>query len=101
LIDVRRAKHRPPLRLRRQRNRTGDLRPRLLRRSYDVRRRLVDHRVIEGLEANPNATCHGNIPGYRGQGIGDSEGTRASSPVSPPPYPYFRIFVTTPAPTVR
>src|SRR5581483_2076530 len=58
LVDVRRTEDRPALRLGGQRNGTGDLRPRLLRRPHDVRRRLVDHGVIEGLETDANSACH-------------------------------------------
>src|SRR5690348_12616408 len=58
LVDVRRPEDRPPLRLRRQRNRTGYLRSRLFRCPHDVRRRLIDHRVIEGLEANSDSASH-------------------------------------------
>src|SRR6185312_2812458 len=58
LVDVRRPEDRPPLRLRRQRNRAGHLRARLLRRPHDVRRRLIDHRVIEGFETDSDSACH-------------------------------------------
>src|ERR1700722_18570406 len=78
LVDVRRAQHRPPLRLRRQRDRPRHLLAGLLGRAHNVSRRLIDHRVIEGLETDANSTSHGDIPN-----------------------PYFKILVTTPAPTVR
>src|ERR1043165_6159813 len=58
LVHVRGAKDRPPLRLRRQRNRARHLRAGLLRRPDDVGRGLVDHRVIEGLQPNANSACH-------------------------------------------
>src|SRR5687767_5550631 len=58
LVDVRRAKHGPALRLRGQRDGTGHLRARLLRRAHDVRRGLVDHRVVERLETDANSASH-------------------------------------------
>src|SRR3954462_2868211 len=58
LVDVRGTKNRPTLRLGRERNRTRHLFARLLCPPTDVGRRLVDHRVIEGLETDANATCH-------------------------------------------
>src|SRR5690348_14993240 len=82
LVHVRGTEHRPPLRLRRERDRPRHLRPRLLRRADDVRRRLIDHRVIECLETDANSTGH-------------DEYSRKSL------VRYLRIFATTPAPTVR
>src|SRR5687768_540695 len=61
LVDVRRAQHRPPLRLRRQRNRPRYLRPRLLRRPHDVCGRLVDEGVVECLETNANSSSHWSL----------------------------------------
>src|SRR5436190_5389140 len=58
LVDVRGTEDRPSLCLGGKRNGTRHLRPRLLRRSYDVRRRLVDHRVIEGLETDSDSASH-------------------------------------------
>src|SRR6185295_648745 len=78
LVNVRRAQNCPPLRLCRQRNRTTYLRARLLGRADDVRRGLIDDGVVKRLEPNSNSSCH----------IVLSVG-------------YLRIFVTTPAPTVR
>src|SRR6185503_2970583 len=52
LVDVWRPQDGPPLRLGRQRDRTGHLRARFLRRAHDVRRGLVDHRVVERLETD-------------------------------------------------
>src|SRR5439155_933442 len=60
-----------------QRDGSRHLRARLLRRADDVRRGLVDERVVECFQANPNFSRHR----YLGS--------------------YFRILVTTPAPTVR
>src|SRR5439155_904095 len=77
LVDVRAAQHRPHLPLRGQRDGSRHLRARLLRRADDVRRGLVDERVVECFQANPNFSRHR----YLGS--------------------YFRILVTTPAPTVR
>src|SRR5687767_13618700 len=62
LVDVRRAKHREQLPSRRERNRTRDDRPRLLRGAYDVLGRLIDHRVIERLEPNSNPVGHRSRP---------------------------------------
>src|SRR3989441_875333 len=75
LVDVRAAEHRPQLPLGRQRDGPRDLRAGLLGRAHDVGRGLVDQRVVEGLEANPDLASHARL--------------------------YFRILVTTPAPTVR
>src|SRR5207245_761705 len=60
----------------RQRDRPRDLRARLLRGAHDVGRGLVDQGVVEGFETDADSASH--------------KGPR-----------YFRIFVTTPAPTVR
>src|SRR5205807_10527769 len=59
------------------RDRSRDLRPGLLRRAHDVGRRLVDQRVVERFETNPDSASHSCSASY------------------------FRIFVITPAPTVR
>src|SRR6266571_3954122 len=75
LVDVRAAEHRPQLPLCRQRNRTRDLRAGFLSGTDNVRRGLINQRVIEGFE--PDA----NLAGHYGS--------------------YLRILVTTPAPTVR
>jgi len=58
LVDVRRAKDGPALRLRGKRDRSGDLGPRLLRGPHDVRRSLVDHGVIERLQSDANTSSH-------------------------------------------
>src|ERR1041385_1805426 len=58
LVDVRRTEHRPALRLRRERNRSRHLCPRLFRRTNDVGGSLIDHCVIEGLETNADSTSH-------------------------------------------
>src|SRR3954466_14420486 len=55
LVDVRRTEDRPALRLRRQRDRTGHLSARLLRRPNDVGRGLIDDRVVKGLEPDTNS----------------------------------------------
>src|SRR3989449_940636 len=77
LVDVRAAEHRPQLPLRGQRDGPRHLRARLLRGADDVRRGLVDERVVECLETDANLACHRCLGSY------------------------FKIFVTTPAPTVR
>src|SRR3989475_3083 len=76
LVDVRAAQHRPHLPLRGQRDGSRHLRARLLRRADDVRRGLVDERVVECFETNPDFARHRCLGSY------------------------FKIFVTTPAPTV-
>src|SRR3569833_2840196 len=58
LVDVRRTEDRPALRLRRERNRTGLLRARLLCRPHDVGRGLFDNCVIYCLEQDTNSACH-------------------------------------------
>src|SRR5690606_10351987 len=58
LVDVRRAQHRPALHARGQRDRSAHPRTRLLRRTHDVRGGLVDHRVIERLESDPDLPSH-------------------------------------------
>src|SRR5207302_4755311 len=73
--------HGPPLRLGGQWNRATHVGARLLRRPHNVRRRLIDHRVIERLETNPDSASHSECLLLREC--------------------YARIFVTTPAPTVR
>ena len=52
------TQHRPPLGLDRQRDRARHLRPGLFRRAHDVRRGLVQHHVVERLEADPDLACH-------------------------------------------
>src|SRR5690606_36462773 len=54
LVDVRRAQHRPALHTRRQRDRPAHPRTGFFRRTDDVRCGLVDHRVIERLESDPD-----------------------------------------------
>src|SRR5690606_14595166 len=49
LVDVRRAEHGPALNARRERDRPANPRAGLLRRTHDIRRSLIDHRVIETL----------------------------------------------------
>src|SRR6266550_2510944 len=58
LVDVRAAQHRPELPLRGQWNRTRDLCTGLFRGPHDVRGRLVDQRMIERFEPNPNLAGH-------------------------------------------
>src|SRR4051812_18711621 len=101
LVDVRRPQHGPPLRLRRQRNRTGHLRARLLRRAHDVRRGLVDHRVVERLETDSNSSSHGSMSWEPGAGSRKAGAFRSRLPATGSRLVYARIFVTTPAPTVR
>src|SRR5690606_18823385 len=60
LVDMRRAQHRPALHARGQRDRSAHPRTRLLRRPNDVRGSLVDHRVIERLESDPDLPSHGS-----------------------------------------
>src|SRR5512138_893571 len=80
LIDVRAPEHGPALGLDRQRDRARDLGPGLLGGAHDVRGGLIEHDVVESLEADANLLRHLNPLTVRR---------------------YFRILVTTPAPTVR
>src|SRR5690606_7529323 len=101
LGDVRRAHHRPALHARGQRDRSAHPRPRLLRRTHDVRGGLVDHRVIERLESDPDLPSHARSPillPRREPGVGNGPGPCARARARPS---YCRISVTTPAPTVR
>src|SRR5262249_21970987 len=102
LVDVRRTEDCPALRLRRERNRAGDLRARLLRRPHDVGRGLIDHCMIECLEPNTDSACHSRFSESVGGGRRAMGGGRSRpSPITHHPSSYARIFVTTPAPTVR
>src|SRR5688500_18172807 len=58
LVDVRRAEHRPALNAGRQRDRPAHARARLLGRAYDIRGRLIDHRVIERLQSDSDLAGH-------------------------------------------
>src|ERR1043165_134411 len=84
LVHVRGAEHRPPLRLRRQRNRARHLRAGLLRRPHDVGRRLVDHRVIERLEPNSDSSSHMNFQETGNREPGPGSGDRSPFPVRCP-----------------
>src|SRR5204862_6522870 len=63
----------------RQRDGTRHLRAGLLGGAHDVGRRLIDQRVVERFETNPDLACHWFLGRFDR---------------------YFMIFVTTPAPTV-
>src|SRR3546814_11880212 len=69
LVDVRRAQHRELLDACRQRNRPAYLRTGALRRPGDLRGRLAEHPVIEGLQANAisEERCVGKACGNRGR----------------------------------
>src|SRR3546814_9686469 len=56
LVDVRRAQHRELLDACRQRNRPAYLRTGALRRPDDLRGRLVEHPVIEGLRSEEHTS---------------------------------------------
>src|SRR4029079_14766365 len=122
LVHVRRAEHRPPLRLCRQRNRPRHLRARLLlvlvrcgnrprhlrasllSRPHDVGGRLIDDGVIERLETDADSTSHvlSLVRWEPGRGNRELEpNDRLPVPGSQFPTSYFKILVTTPAPTVR
>src|SRR3989475_11343837 len=58
LVDVRAAEHRPQLPLCRQRNRTRDLRAGFLSGTDNVRRGLINQRVIEDFEPDANLAGH-------------------------------------------
>src|SRR6476646_9596424 len=58
LVDVRAPEHRPPLGLDRQRDRSRHLRAGLLGGAHDVRGSLVEHDVVEGLQADANLLSH-------------------------------------------
>src|SRR5213596_720874 len=77
LVDVGAPEHRPQLPLGGQRNGPRDLRAGLFRGAHDVGRGLIDQGVVERFETNPDSASHSCSASY------------------------FRIFVTTPAPTVR
>src|SRR3989475_12569294 len=85
LVDVRAAQHRPELPLGGLRDWPRNLGSGLLGRAHDFGRGLVDQRVVECLQANPDFASHGSL---------DSAFSRQQSA-------YFLIFVATPAPTVR
>src|SRR5262249_51275196 len=78
----------PALGLHRQRNRSRHLRTGLFSGAHDVGRGLVEHLVIERLQANTDLLRHRLL----------DSGLTAALALR---LPYFRILVTTPAPTVR
>src|SRR6202035_878696 len=84
LVDMGRAQHRELLDLGRQRDRPAHPRSGPLGRVNDLARRLVEHAVIIGPQANAYVLiiyCHASAPGRR-----------------PRRRYYFRILATTPAP---
>src|SRR6185369_7402589 len=58
LVDVRRAEHGDPFDLRRQGNRSADLRARALGRVHDIHRRLVDDLVVVTFDPDANSLSH-------------------------------------------
>src|ERR1017187_5470578 len=103
---MRRTQHGPPLHLHRQRDRTRHLRPGLFRRAHDVRRGLVEHHVVKRLEADPDLACHSEflshvIPSAARDRVTTGRPFAMLRVLKQPQSGYLRIFVTTPAPTVR
>ncbi len=89
LVDMWRAVHGEALDARRQRNGAPHLRACALCRVDDFPRRIVENPVIEGLEPDADIlTLHILSP-------------NAASTTDDRSTPYFSIFATTPAPTVR
>src|SRR5207247_3208615 len=98
LVDVRAPEHRPQLPLGGQRNGPRDLRAGLLGRAHDVGGGLIDQGVVERFETNPDLSRHRFLTNAE---VGTRKSERAV-PRSAFPVPrYFKILVTTPAPTVR
>src|SRR6476660_4155189 len=58
LVDVRAPKHGPTLGLDRQRDRARDLGAGLFGGAHDVRGGLVEHHVVDRLEADADSLCH-------------------------------------------
>src|SRR5207248_1393383 len=97
LVDVRAPEHRPHLPLGGQGNGPRDLRAGLLGRAHDVGRGLIDQGVVERFETDADLACHRVLE----RGTGNAErGTAVPTSAFRLPR-YFKIFVTTPAPTVR
>src|SRR5690606_23078622 len=128
LVDVRATVHRELLDARRERNGTPNKRTRAARGIRDLPRSLIEHAVIEGLEANTDILCfHVLLPMRKSQG---SPFGPPKQKTAPPPQAchasawegaapvnsgwanprrirparrlyYFVILLTTPEPTVR
>src|SRR5690606_18894279 len=62
LVDVGRAQNRPALDPRGEPDRPAPARTGLLRRPHDVRRGLIDHRVIERLQPTADLARHVSLP---------------------------------------
>src|SRR6188768_1018077 len=88
LVDVRAAEHRPPLGLHREGDRARHAGTRLHRRTHDVRRGLVEHHVVERLEADADSLGHSFL-GQRSLGTclvqvkGSGTGPRGQFPAAP------------------
>src|ERR1041384_6658889 len=101
LVDVRAPEHGPQLPLGGQGNRPRDLRPGLLGGAHDVSRGLIDQGVVECLQTDANLSGHRSSIADFGFRIADLKSVLSTRNSQSPIRNYLRIFVTTPAPTVR